>query len=176
MDFREWMARALLFEAEAERLRDAGIKIGAGTEQSEISLLQQTLAPFPLGLRVKAIRMSRLYAELYCFENSLRELIRERLQPVSANWWEDKIPKRVKQFVDTRRADAERNTWLDVEQVEQLQFTEFGHLCDIIIENWDCFGDLIPSQHWLKQRLDEVEKARNAIAHNRYLLDQNFSD
>ena len=42
------------------------------------------------------------------------------------------------------------------------------------IENWADFTDLIPSQHWLKQRLEEMEKARNFIAHNRVLLLSEF--
>jgi hypothetical protein len=30
------------------------------------------------------------------------------------------------------------------------------------------------TQHWLKQRMDENEKARNFIAHNRMLLPSEF--
>ncbi len=40
--------------------------------------------------------------------------------------------------------------------------------------NWSNFEDLIPTQHWLKQRFDEMEKVRNFIAHNRYLLENEF--
>jgi hypothetical protein len=32
----------------------------------------------------------------------------------------------------------------------------------------------MPSQHWLKQRMDELEKARHFIAHNRVLLPSVF--
>ena len=32
----------------------------------------------------------------------------------------------------------------------------------------------MPSQHWLKQRMEEMEKARNFIAHNRVLLPSEF--
>ena len=39
---------------------------------------------------------------------------------------------------------------------------------------WQFFDDLIPSQHWLKQRMDELENARNFIAHNRMLLPSEF--
>jgi hypothetical protein len=43
-----------------------------------------------------------------------------------------------------------------------------------MIDKWDHFQDFIPSQHWLKQRMDEIEKARNFIAHNRMLLPSEF--
>ena len=51
---------------------------------------------------------------------------------------------------------------------------EAVHLSDIILANWDDFRDLIPTQHWLKQRFDELEKARHFIAHNRFLLPGEF--
>jgi hypothetical protein len=47
-------------------------------------------------------------------------------------------------------------------------------LSDIIIQNWDLFTDLIPSQHWLTQRMDELEQARHYVAHNRLLADTEF--
>jgi len=40
---------------------------------------------------------------------------------------------------------------------------DFGGLSDIIIQNWHLFTDLIPSQHWLKQRMDELEQARHYV-------------
>jgi hypothetical protein len=43
------------------------------------------------------------------------------------------------------------------------------------VNKWECFSDLLPSQHWLKQRFDELEKARNFIAHNRSLSSSEFS-
>lgn len=55
-----------------------------------------------------------------------------------------------------------------------MGFADFGHLATIIIEKWSCFQDIIPSQHWLKQRMDELEKARNFIAHHRMLLPSEF--
>ena len=44
----------------------------------------------------------------------------------------------------------------------------------IIIDKWALFESIVPSQHWLKQRMDELEKVRNFIAHNRMLLPSEF--
>jgi hypothetical protein len=60
---------------------------------------------------------------------------------------------------------AQKESWLEGEKKDVMSFLEFGHLGDIITNNWIDFEDLIPSQHWLKQRLEELEKARNFIAH-----------
>ena len=51
---------------------------------------------------------------------------------------------------------------------------EFGHLSQIIIDKWEFFEDIMPSQHWLKQRMDELEKTRHFIAHNRVLLPSEY--
>jgi hypothetical protein len=60
------------------------------------------------------------------------------------------------------------------EKGDPLQFVQFGHLADIVIGTWEDFSDLIPSQHWVKQRMDELEQARNFIAHDRQLLPGEF--
>jgi hypothetical protein len=76
---RGWLFRSLMFEAEADQFRDAGIRVGADEGALEDRLLEEELAPFPLQLRNDAIRMARLYALMNCFENSVRDLIRTRL-------------------------------------------------------------------------------------------------
>jgi hypothetical protein len=174
-DLRDWLFRGLMFEAEADRFRAAGIRVGADTEESEKALFAETLNPFGVDLRGEAMRMARLYALLYCFENSVRSLITERLtERHGTEWWTLKVPKKVQEFAAGRQKDAQENSWLEGYSKDLLGFVQFGHLSDIIVGNWDDFSDLIPSQHWLKQRLDELERSRNFIAHNRYLLPGEF--
>lgn len=174
-NIREWMFRALMFEAESEVFKSAGIRVGADNEKVEKSLLEETLAPFPIQTRNQGIRMARIYTLVNCFENSVRELIKERLkEKFDADWWEKGVPKSVKSFAINRQLSAQQNSWLEGDNAELIQFTEFGHLSDIILHNWTDFSDLIPSQHWIKQRMDELEKARNYIAHNRLLLPSEF--
>lgn len=174
-DVRDWLFRGLMFEAEVTRFRAAGIRIGADESTIERSLLQETLAPFSVDLRNSALQMSRLYSLLYCFENSIRELIKERLQEkYKLDWWTKGVPSSVQKHAEGRQKDAEANSWLDAPARELLSFTEFGHLADIIVSQWELFSDLVPSQHWLKQRMEELEKARNFIAHNRLLLPGEF--
>ena len=67
-----------------------------------------------------------------------------------------------------------KDSWLEGEKSDLLGFVDFGMLAKIIIEKWEFFSNLVPSQHWLNQRMDELEKARNFIAHNRMLLPSEF--
>lgn len=174
-ELRDWLFRALMFEADTEQFRTAGIRIGADATASERELLREALDPFGIELRNEALRMTRLYALLYCFENSIRNLIKERLQEIhGTNWWEEKVSKNIRKATEDRQKEALKDSWLEGQNKELLGFAQFGHLSDIITSNWEDFSDLIPSQHWIKQRLDEIEKARNFIAHNRFLLPTEF--
>jgi hypothetical protein len=175
-DLRDWMFRALLFEAEADKFRAAGIRLGADIRESEFRLLEEVLNPFPVILRNEALRMIRIYGLLYCFENSVREIIRDRLEEkYGIDWCEKGVPRKIRDLAESRKQSAKNNSWLEGDKADLMSFTEFGHLADIIIENWEDFSDLVPSQHWLKQRFDELEQTRNFIAHNRLLLPSEFS-
>lgn len=174
-DTREWLFRGLMFEAEAENFRKAGLRIGADLKDVEASLLEQTLSPFGVSSRNEALQMARIYALLYCFENSIRDLIKERLlEKDGSDWWTKGVPEKIRKYAEDRQKSAKDESWLEGQKNDPLGFVDFGHLTSIVIERWSEFSDLIPSQHWMKQKLEEIEKARNFIAHNRLLSASEF--
>lgn len=168
------MFRGLLFESEAGVFQRAGIQIGASDTVAEESLLAQSLAPFGVQRRNSGLEMARLYALLFCFENEIRDFIRERLEENEGVDWFSKLPPKIVQHCEGRRTAALKDSWLEGQKTDDLGFADFGQLGQIIIAKWDHFRDVIPSQHWLSQRMDEIEKARNFIAHNRMLLPSEF--
>lgn len=173
-DVRDFLFRGLMFEAEAERFRRAGIQIGANSTEAEENLLREALAPFSVSRRNNALEMARLYALLYCFENEIRDFIRDALEEKEGLDWLDKLPPKIKEHAESRRDTALKDSWLEGEKADLLGFVDFGQLAQIIIAKWDHFKDVLPTQHWLKQRMDELERARNFIAHNRMLLPGEF--
>ena len=174
-EFRQFLFRGLMLEADALRFQSAGIQIGADTKQAEERLLSEALSPFNVSSRNNAIEMARLYSVLHCFENEVRALIRETLEEKEGPDWAEKLPKKTKEFAESRQKTAYKDTWLEGEKSDILGFVDFGQLSAVIIEKWTLFEDLIPSQHWLRQRMEELEKARNFIAHNRMLLPTEFN-
>jgi hypothetical protein len=173
-DLREYLFRGLTLESEAARFQSAGIQVGVDTGQAEERLLSEAISPFGLSRRQRALEMGRLYVVLHCFENELRTLIRETLEEKEGADWADKLPLAVKKYAESRQKEAFKDSWLEGEKSDILGFVDFGHLASIIVEKWQHFEDIMPSQHWLKQRMDELEKARNFIAHNRMLLPSEF--
>lgn len=172
-DLREFLFRGLLFEAEASHFQSAGIQVGADQTDAEEKLLAQALSPFNVSLRNQALEMARLYAVLFCFENSVRDFIRDTLSEKDGLDWLEHLPPKIKSHAENRREAAIHDSWLEGEKTDLLGFVDFGHLAQIIINKWDYFP-ILPSQHWLKQRMDEMEKVRNFIAHNRMLLPSEF--
>ena len=173
-DLRDFLFRGLLFESEATEFQKAGIKIGADQTETEKQLLGEALAPFPVELRNSALEMARLYAVLFAFENHVREFIRETLSESEGVDWIDKLPPKIKNHAINRQETAIKDAWLEGDKIDLLGFLDFGHLAQIIVGKWEFFEAVIPTQHWLKQRMDELEKARNFIAHNRMLLPSEF--
>jgi Swt1-like HEPN len=173
-DLRDFLFRGLMFEAEAINFQGAGIQVGADTKQAEERLLSEALSPFNVITRNNALEMARLYSVLHCFENEVRALIRETLEEKEGPEWLDKLPQGAKKFAEGRQKTAFADSWLEGEKSDLLGFVDFGQLASIIVEKWALFEDIVPSQHWLKQRMDELEKARNFIAHNRMLLPTEF--
>jgi hypothetical protein len=173
-NLRDFLFRGLMFEAEAASFQSAGIQVGSDTSQAEERLLSEALSPFSVTARNNALEMARLYAVLHCFENEVRALIRETLEEKDGVDWIEKVPKKVKEFAHSRQMVAFTDSWLEGEKADLLGFVDFGQLASIIIEKWPFFENIVPSQHWLKQRMDELEKVRNFIAHNRMLLPSEF--
>jgi len=173
-DLRDFLFRGLMFEAEASAYQAAGIQVGADTRDAEEHLLAEALAPFGVSRRNSALEMARLYAVLFCFENEVRDFIRETLAEKEGAQWLEKLPPKILEHAQNRRKTALVDTWLEGEKTDLLGFVDFGQLAQIVISKWEHF-QVIPSQHWLKQRMDEMEKVRNFIAHNRMLLPTEFA-
>ena len=173
-DLRDYLFRGLMFEAEADRFQKAGIQIGANSSEAEEALTAEALSPFGVQRRNNALEMARLYAVLFCFENEIRDFIRETLSEKEGPDWHDNLSSKIMSHADSRIQAASKESWLEGEKIDLLGFVDFGHLAQIIVDKWEHFKDIMPSQQWLKQRMDEMEKARNFIAHNRMLLPSEF--
>src|SRR5439155_23583420 len=120
---------------------------------------------FAAELRERAKRMSYVYGLFYCFENAIRDLVSRRMEERKGDTWWDDVPEAVRKRVDQKKAEAEANKWHQVTVPTVIGYTLFGDLSSIIIKEWDEFEDLFPSQLWVKQRLDELERSRNIVAH-----------
>jgi len=113
----------------------------------------------------------------FAFENSVRDLIKERLsgpEHIGVKWWEKGVPKKIRDKVITRKNKDSKNKWHAPRATDNIAYTDFGDMASIIIENWEHFEDILPSQDWIKTRLNDLEQSRNALAHNNVLAERDI--
>ena len=116
--------------------------------------------------------MTELYAILYVFENSLREVIKRRLNKIYGNnWWNtfyssnNKIEK-IRQAAKGLMQIESQNAWCGRRGNHPIYYTDLSHLKIILHEGWSDFHDLFPSQNWALTRIDELSTLRNIIDHH----------
>ena len=121
--------------------------------------------------RAEAHRMSTNYEIFYCLENSIREIIVQRLEEeFPDDWWNSAVPEAV-------RTNAERNQRKEIASgVTQrshnlIDFTSFGELGEIIKANWDTFSDLFRDQQAVVNVLATLNTLRAPIAHCKVLAE-----
>lgn len=118
-------------------------------------------------------KMAHVYELLYCIENSARSLIIDRLSEAhGANWWELAIPSKIQTKVDNLQKGEASRRYHTQRSSNQIGYTTFGQLSDIIITCWDEFADLLPNQHWIQSRFEDMEISRNIVMHTGELPDQ----
>jgi hypothetical protein len=79
--------------------------------------------------RRAARRMGRVYELLYCFENSVRELIETTLRDsLEGRWWEDGVPEDIRDKADGRRVADEQARWHGPRGQSPLHFVDFPEL------------------------------------------------
>lgn len=163
--------RNLLLEADLEKLEKSGISIEHIKTVKQDDLVDVDL--FDAEILAQAKKMANFYVLYYSLENSVRNLISERLQEKhGANWWKDKVPQGVQENVRKQQAE-EKDSVMAIRSEDPLTYTNFGELISILDANWDDFSDTIRSQKAMQQTLSAFNKVRNVIAHSCELTSDN---
>lgn len=128
------------------------------------------LEDFSADLRSAAMGAMPAYLAFFCFENSARELVTERLlEKKGSDWWLTSASSSVRDKVTRRQESEGKNRWHMRRGASEIYYTDFSDLSSIIRNNWEHFEDLFPDINWVTSRFDELEKSRNIVAHNNIL-------
>lgn len=124
----------------------------------------------------KGKRMANAYVALYALENHIRNYIDTKLtEKIGADYIISiAIPKKLKQGIETRKSQEQSKKWLPLRGDNDLYYLDLIDLADVIANNWDYFKDDIPSQEWIKIKMQDVYDIRCLIAHNSYISDDNI--
>lgn len=161
---KEFIFNGLLLDDSLDRLEDSGISVREGQKLKAVSRIEET--DFSPRIIHNAVKMSSVFTVFFCLENAVRELIQERLsERYGPTWWHDKIPNKIKEGVEKLKNKEKQNRYHAQRSANNIGYTFFGQLCQIIIHNWDDFSDLFPDQHWINSRFNDLEMSRNIIMH-----------
>jgi hypothetical protein len=140
-------------------VRDRVVYIGTTLPLSD-PVLQDTVID-------DAKQMTGVYAEIYVFENSVREVITRVLKPhEKKDWWTEFAPNGAQDKATKRIATDERNAWHGRRGGHPINYIDIDDLKAIIQKNWTKFKGILPSQQWINARLDEITLSRNIVDHH----------
>ncbi|HBY23442.1 MAG: Swt1 family HEPN domain-containing protein [Propionibacteriaceae bacterium] len=169
---REWLFKGLAVEDLLDGLEADGISVRAAEDPGAVQRVLP-IEDFSLDVRRAALQAMPSYLALFCLENSIRELVAERLAEAhGAGWWESAASTNLKKKVADRQALEGVKRWHMRRGASEIYYTDFGDLTSLIRNNWGSFEDLFPDQNWVMTRLDELEATRNIVAHSNTLDDR----
>jgi hypothetical protein len=113
----------------------------------------------------KAKKMANFYVAYFSLENSVRKLITDILtEKHSTKWWDENVPPKIRENV-RKLQEEERDTAMSIRSEDNLAYTNFGELIEIISFNWNDFAEILRSRKSL-QYISQFNKIRNIIAHS----------
>lgn len=161
----------LAIESDIRQLeREHDVDLGHKDEREK--KIDQTYYPqLTERLRTEASRMSSNYAIFYCLENSIRELLVQRLEEQHGDdWWNAAVPESVRRNAEGNRK-KELSSGVTPRSTDLIDFTNFGELGEIIKTNWDIFGDMFLDIRAVERVLATLNTLRAPIAHCKSLAE-----
>jgi hypothetical protein len=120
---------------------------------------------FDQALRQEAAEMGTYYELFYCLEKTIRKLIAQTLEAQHGeNWWSTQVPQGIR---DNAGANMQRevDSGVTLRSEEDIDFTTFGELGEIVRTNWDSFDAIFSSQKAFTKIMTSLNQLRGPIAH-----------
>ncbi len=166
----------LAIESDLRRISEQhDINIGRKASRSEEKVEHAYYPQFPERLRVEAASMAQHYAIFYCLENSIRELVVQRLEEAHGEgWWELAVPEPVRKNAEANKK-KEMSTGVTPRSDHLIDYSNFGELGEIIKANWQIFGDMFRDVRGLERVLAMLNTLRAPIAHCKPLAEDEIT-
>jgi hypothetical protein len=120
---------------------------------------------FEHSLRVEAASMARHYELFYCLEKNIRQLVADTLKGVHGDtWWVKCVPKPVLENAQ-KNIQREIDSGVTLRSENEIDFTTFGELGEIVRGNWKDFGSLFSSEKAFTKIMTSLNMLRGPIAH-----------
>lgn len=120
---------------------------------------------FGQSLRNEAAGMRAHYELFYCLERSIRRLVADTLQAQHGEqWWDNHVREEIR-IKATSTIQHELDSGVTPRSQEQIDYTTFGELAEIVKDNWPDFGAVFSSQKAFSKIMTSLNTLRGPIAH-----------
>jgi hypothetical protein len=161
------MTNQMLAEDMAQIGRQFGYDLGHLPAPISQSVEDVYYPQFDISIRTEAAEMAKHYEVFYSLEKSIRELVSKTIEETekTEDWWpSSRVPQNIKAEVASR-IQKELDAGVTRRSINELDYTTFGELSDIIQANWDVFGGLFNSKKAMQKVMASLNALRNPIAH-----------
>jgi len=156
----------MLLEAELDAIEQR-YELDLGRQRKSESSIESTYySQFSLSLRAEAKQMAQHYEIFYCLEKTIRELIVDVFEASGdPEWWGNLVPESVKQNV-RKNMKRERESGVTPRSTDEIDYTTFGELGEMIKSNWSLFGGVVFTEMKAVEKvMANLNSLRNPIAH-----------
>lgn len=164
----------MLIEADLEQIEKRfNVVLNEKNQKTETTEIESSYFPqFEENLRKEACKMARNYELFYCLEKTIRKQISEMLESYHGDkWWHDKvIPQHIIGEVK-KRILRERESGITPRSSDELDYTNFGELGEIIKANWGVFASVFNNIKAVEKIMFNLNTLRNPIAHCSFLAE-----
>jgi len=113
----------------------------------------------------EAISMAQYYTLFYCLERSARDIVVGKLKAIhGGNWWQEKVPEQIRENVK-KNMQREIDAGVTPRSEDEIDYTTFGELGEIVKANWEDFGDIFKSVKAFTKIMTNLNVLRGPIAH-----------
>lgn len=121
---------------------------------------------FDLNFRKEAKEMAKHYEVFYCLEKSIRRLVMELMEEeFGENWWDEKVDEETKKSV-RKNIKREADFGFTMRSEENIDYTTFGELSQIVTKNWLAFENLFTrGVRSFQKIMTNLNQLRGPIAH-----------
>ncbi|WP_345956390.1 Swt1 family HEPN domain-containing protein [Pseudomonas fulva] len=159
----------MLIESEIDQLErklDISLRGSISKEEAQTDIEKAYIPQFAQALRTEASEMARSYELFYCLEKTIRLQITELLVLTHGEgWWNDKVIPQQIYVVVKKRIQRERESGITPRSSDELDYTNFGELGEIIKSNWQIFASVFNNIRAVEKIMFNLNSLRNPIAH-----------
>lgn len=109
--------------------------------------------------------MAQHYMTFYCLERSARDIVVGKLQAIhGGGWWSARVPPNIQTNV-AQNMQRELDAGVTARSDQEIDYTTFGELGEIVKANWPDFGDIFKSVKAFTKIMTSLNVLRAPIAH-----------